>query len=406
MYSTFAELLNAPNRKQWDILIVDDEKDVHALTRLALSKFEFEGIPLSFSSAYSAAEAKERLNEIADVAVVLLDVVMETQSSGLDLVKYIRQAIKNRQVRIVLRTGQPGAAPERAVVDKFDINDYKEKSELTAGKLYTTVRLALKAFKDIHTIETQKAGLQWALDQKTRAELAKSEFLANVSHELRTPLNAILGYSEILCQQTFGPLGSEKYVDYARSINSSGKSLLSSVSNLIDLTEGASSPDPASATQDEVFDLWTLVTEVIELVMPKSFKAARRKTDGQQSGIAIMGRRNEIKKVLVEIVSNSLKHGTDGTSVSVGVLRRKDGVIAVVVRDNGPGIPKGVVEKLGQPFLIDGSPMTSGTRGLGVGLALASIIMSRHGGRIEAQNIEPRGAEVAALFPAERVSHV
>jgi response regulator RpfG family c-di-GMP phosphodiesterase len=144
----------------WKVLIVDDESEIHNVTRLVLSGFRFEGRPIEFLSAYSAREARELLDAHDDVAVMLLDVVMESDQAGLDLVREIREVRGNRDLRIVLRTGQPGQAPEHEVIAGYDINDYKEKTELTAQKLSTTMFAALRAWRDIQVIEANKRGLE------------------------------------------------------------------------------------------------------------------------------------------------------------------------------------------------------------------------------------------------------
>jgi response regulator RpfG family c-di-GMP phosphodiesterase len=144
----------------WKILIVDDEPEVHQVTRLVLGNFRFADRPLQLISAYSSSEAETKLREHADTAVVLLDVVMETEQAGLVLVKTIRERLDNQFVRIVLRTGQPGQAPEHEVVAAYDINDYKEKTELTAQKLSTTLYSALRAYRDMRTIEASRRGLE------------------------------------------------------------------------------------------------------------------------------------------------------------------------------------------------------------------------------------------------------
>lgn len=150
----------APDRHPWRILIADDDDSVHHVSKLVLRDFTFEGRPLEFLSAHSGAETCRVMEQNSDVALLLLDVVMETESAGLDVVKYVRDVINNRFTRIVLRTGQPGQAPEKQVVIDYDINDYKEKTELTAQKLITTVVSALRSYRDIRTIEHSRNGLQ------------------------------------------------------------------------------------------------------------------------------------------------------------------------------------------------------------------------------------------------------
>ena len=137
----------------WRLMVVDDEPDVHRATTFALTGVKILGRPLEFLHAYSAVEAENLLKTERDVAVVLLDVVMEREDAGLALIKTIRQGLKLTELRIILRTGQPGYAPEIETIHDFDINDYKTKSELTRTKLYATVTAALRAFEQIRKLD-------------------------------------------------------------------------------------------------------------------------------------------------------------------------------------------------------------------------------------------------------------
>ena len=154
------EAANELTLKPWDVLVVDDEEDVHAVTTLALTSFEFDNRRLNLLHAYSAKEAKQVLKDHPNIALVLLDVVMETDQAGLELASFIRQDLKNHKVRIVLRTGQPGEAPEHQVIRDFDINDYKNKTELTSVKLYTTLYSNLRSYRDIITVIEGKLALE------------------------------------------------------------------------------------------------------------------------------------------------------------------------------------------------------------------------------------------------------
>jgi response regulator RpfG family c-di-GMP phosphodiesterase len=144
----------------WDILVVDDEEDIHQVTKLVLSNFKFEEKKLRFHHAYSAKQAIEILQSEDKISVGLIDVVMESNHAGLDLIKYIRNDIANHGIRLILRTGQPGEAPEESVIRDYDINDYKNKTELTAVKLKTLLYSALRSHRDIQTIERHKLGLE------------------------------------------------------------------------------------------------------------------------------------------------------------------------------------------------------------------------------------------------------
>ena len=163
------ELLFAPEEEEalsetpWTVMIVDDDAEVHSFTKLALHDFTYERKPLRFLSAYSAAEAAELIKKHDDIAIILLDVVMESETAGLDLVETIRYHFNNTMVRIIIRTGQPGVAPERYVIDHYDINDYKEKTELTTDRLYTTIRSALSQYKQIIELLNKKNEIYAAL---------------------------------------------------------------------------------------------------------------------------------------------------------------------------------------------------------------------------------------------------
>ena len=147
------------SREVWRVMIVDDDTDVHSATTFALSNLEMQHRPLEFVHAYSAAEARDLLVQEEDIAVILLDVVMEQDDSGLQLVRHIRETLRLTEVRIILRTGQPGYAPEIDAIRDFDINDYKTKSELTRIKLYTTVTAAIRSYEQIRAINASRRGL-------------------------------------------------------------------------------------------------------------------------------------------------------------------------------------------------------------------------------------------------------
>lgn len=175
---------------KWNVLIVDDEQDVHKVTKLVLRDFSFQGRAAEFLSAYSGQEAERLLAENPDIALVILDVVMETDHAGLDLVHYIREQLNNHKVRIILRTGQPGQAPEREVILRYDINDYKSKAELTAPKLFTAMIANLRAYRDIVTIEDQT---RRGIEQQRRFRRDEAKIL-----EVTTAMSSELNLDDLL----------------------------------------------------------------------------------------------------------------------------------------------------------------------------------------------------------------
>ena len=175
----------------WKVLIVDDDPQVHTVTRLSLRRFTFENRPIEILNALSAAAAGEILANTPDIAAAFLDVVMETDDAGLRLVRHIRQTLGNQTTRLILRTGQPGLAPEQRIVVDFDINDYWAKTELTHERLLLCTISALRSYRDIMTLKNNNAALRRV------AESAVDMFRADALHPLLDTvlarLAAILG---------------------------------------------------------------------------------------------------------------------------------------------------------------------------------------------------------------------
>ena len=155
-------------RNVWRVMIIDDDEDVHSTTTFALGNLDMQHRPLEFVHAYSAGQARELLRHEPEIAVILLDVVMEQDDAGLHLVRYIRETLKLADVRIILRTGQPGYAPEIDAIRDFDINDYKTKSELTRIKLFTTVTAAIRSYEQIRKINDSRRGLSQIVHASTQ----------------------------------------------------------------------------------------------------------------------------------------------------------------------------------------------------------------------------------------------
>jgi len=209
----------------WRVLIVDDDGDVHKATELAMQGLLVEGLPLSFLHATSAAEARQVLACEPDLAVVLLDVVMESEDAGLQLVRYIRDELKLGAVRIVLRTGQPGYAPEIETVQAYDINDYKTKSELTRTRLYTVLTAAIRSYRQICALEANRRGLELIVDAST--ELSRLRGLHRFAEGVVTQLCAMLGIlpEGLVCAQVGADSDAEVRViaaagQYSGMINS------------------------------------------------------------------------------------------------------------------------------------------------------------------------------------------
>ena len=181
----------------WKVLVVDGESAVHQVTRLALHDLSVLGRPGQLINALSASDAREQLEKHPDIAVVLLDVVMETESAGLELIRHIRQQANNPLVRIILRTSQAGQAPARQMMLDYDISDYREKTELTAGKLFTTVVSGIRNFGQLQTMALFQRGAETL--GRVNGELYGAASKQALAEVLVAQLEALQLFSAVAC---------------------------------------------------------------------------------------------------------------------------------------------------------------------------------------------------------------
>jgi len=193
----------------WNILIIDDDPDVHTATMFALHGLKIQNRFLHYLHAYSASEARHLLLHSESIAVILLDVVMANDDAGLQLISYIRHTLSMKDVRIILRTGQAGYAPEMEAIRDYDINDYKNKTELTQAKLFTTVTSAIRSYEQIRTISTNQSGLEAII--KASARLMA---LSDIQEFAETILEQIL---ELISQDADAFICAINLTDFSRN---------------------------------------------------------------------------------------------------------------------------------------------------------------------------------------------
>lgn len=170
----------------YKILIADDDDEVHKVSKLMLKDFEFEGRGVEILHSYSGEETLKICKENLDIAILFLDVVMENNHSGLKVVETLRKDYNNTLIRIILRTGQPGEAPEDEIIKKYDINDYRLKTELTMRRFHTTLYTALRNYRDLVNIEKHRRGLQKIIEAASRlfAHNSLEDFLQSILEEM------------------------------------------------------------------------------------------------------------------------------------------------------------------------------------------------------------------------------
>lgn len=253
-----------------------------------------------------------------------------------------------------------------------------------------------------HTLESQKAALSVANSnyqaEKERAEAAnraKSEFLANMSHELRTPLNAILGFSEILQDEMFGPLGSAKYDEYARDIHHSGKHLLNVINDILDMSKIEAGH---MKLHRENMDLAPLIEESLRFTAipasEKNIQIEKRLCDG----MALTADRRAMKQILLNLLSNAVKFTNEGGRIAVRT-RRTNGAVVLTIADTGIGIPRAALSKIGQPFEQVQSQYAKSKGGSGLGLAISRSLTSLHGGQMKIRSREAIGTVISLRIP-------
>ncbi|RJP76200.1 MAG: PAS domain S-box protein [Desulfobacteraceae bacterium] len=186
--------------KPWKIIIADDQEEIHSVTKLVLDDFTFQNRGLIFLSAYSGEETKKFVRENDDVAFILLDVVMETDDAGLEVVRYIREELQNTIVQIVLNTGQPGQAPEQEVITRYDINDYKSKTEFNARKLLTSVTASLRAYSLSHNLHQANVKLSRYQNHLEELVQERTAELEETNRKLKLEINERIKVEKALQQ--------------------------------------------------------------------------------------------------------------------------------------------------------------------------------------------------------------
>ncbi|MGA9891717.1 MAG: ATP-binding protein, partial [Xanthobacteraceae bacterium] len=252
---------------------------------------------------------------------------------------------------------------------------------------------------EVQTAELADLAGKYA-DEKNRAEdanAAKSKFLANMSHELRTPLNAIIGFSEIMESAMFGPLGADKYTEYSRDIRESGEYLLDVINDILDMSKieagGIRLAPEAVAVEPILADCQRVVsTRAGEKHLNLSVEI--------EPGLVVNADRRALKQIALNLLSNAVKFTPEGGAVAV-YGRERGGTVTIAIKDNGIGIPKIALRKLGRPFEQVESQLTKKYQGSGLGLAIAKSLVELHGGDMRIRSTLGAGTVVIVRLPRQ-----
>jgi signal transduction histidine kinase len=403
-----ASLNQVGSDKFWKVMIVDDEKSIHDITITSLKGFMFEGRGLRFLNAFSGQEAVALFHLHPDTALLIVDVVMETQNAGLNFVHYVREKLKNHVVQVVIRTGQPGLAPESDVISKYKINAYYSKTELRIQKLISLFTTSLRTFDISVRLEAElekrreaeqeliflNKGLEEKIEERTRqlvrANQLKSLFLANVSHEIRTPMNGIVGMADLLMDEDLAPDQKE----YARIIQSSAASLLAIINDILDISKIESGQ---VIFEQRSFSVKMLIHEVISLFR---FKAGEKNLDliinvSEDMPHFLVGDETRIKQILINLVGNAVKFTEQGFIRLAARIENKDReecLLFFEVEDTGPGIDDAYKDRMFDPFSQKDASINRKYGGTGLGLAISRHLARLMAGDVEVYNNKTHGS--------------
>jgi len=252
---------------------------------------------------------------------------------------------------------------------------------------------------ELQTAELADLAEKYA-EEKTRAEdanAAKSKFLANMSHELRTPLNAIIGFSEIMESAMFGPLGAEKYTEYSRDIRESGEYLLDVINDILDMSKIEAG---GIRLAPEVVALEPVLADCLRVVSTRAGEKRLALNAYVEPNIQLNADRRALKQIALNLLSNAVKFTPDGGAVTVRG-RLIGGRVTIAICDNGIGIPKEALRKLGRPFEQVESQLTKRHQGSGLGLAIAKSLAEMHGGAMRIRSKLGHGTMVVVRLPLE-----
>ena len=367
----------------WQLLIVDDDEEVHKITKIVLKSLKFKNREISFVSAYSAKEAIKILQEHEQFAVILLDIVMETSDAGLTVAKFIRDNLHDDIIRIIIRTGQHGDIPEKEIAESYDVNDYKSKSELTVDKLFSTIRTALTQYDQISELALLNEELEKRVDiavakQKEQQEALflqnrsaqMGELLNMLAHQWRQPLSRISAVTtQLKLSLALGEINAEEFDQQLDGVENYVEELSNTINEFRTVYE------PSQTSEDVA--LGELLEKSISLIK-HSFLEHNIQTDlicdSKEKDTPVL---SEAYQVILSLLKNSqeafLNKQINNPHINITVLREEER-LNIYVEDNAGGIDEEHLEQIFDPYFSTKKEKN----GQGLGLYMSKNIIEQH----------------------------
>jgi len=399
-------------QQTWKVLIVDDEPDIHTMTCLSLKDFEFAGRGLQFLHANTGTEARHILTKENDIAVALVDIVMETDDAGLHLINYIRNDLHNDRTRIMVRTGQPGLNLERTVIEQYDIDDYKNKSELNADKLYFSMRIILKAYRNLLALEENNRSLELKVQKRTQQleqqnrvliELNrdKNEFLGIAAHDLKNPLQTIQGSAELITMLLEDESFQTKpdVLEYSHMIGVSAERMFDLVTNL--LSVNAIESGELNVHFQHVDILPTLHNVVDEYRNKALSKQIQLDFNPHSKHYLADTDISMIHQIMDNLVSNAVKYSPLGKHILIEITEMQT-MIEIVIQDQGQGLsPNDHAHLFGKFTRLSAKPTDAKEHSTGLGLFIVKKLVTALYGCIRCESELGQGARFIVHIPKQ-----
>jgi signal transduction histidine kinase len=373
----------ARNEDSWKLLIVDDEKDIHDITKLSLKSLKYKNKPISFVSAYSGKEAIEFLSQDSDFAIVLLDIRMETNDAGLDVARYIRQVLRDSITRIIIRTGQPGDIPEHEIIDAYDINDFKSKTDLTVDKLFSSIRTAIAQYDHINQLSHLNADLEKRIEKALKIQQQQQEtlllqnrasqmgeLLNMLAHQWRQPLSRISAVaSQLKLSLALGDIDADAFNKQVDGIETYTNELSNTIDEFRTVYEPSSLVKTVPLSQLLEKPILLIQNSCVQQNIKINLMYFTDKKDIQTS--------TEVYQVILSILKNSqeafLKRDVKEPHIDISVTEDSD-YINIQIEDNAGGI-----ENKNLPMVFDPYFSTKENKnGHGLGLYMSKNIIVQH----------------------------